>query len=145
MTEETPPVAENSLDKLQYYAAILHSDGQYAVESFETLEALVARLKELLDRDVSVFSFAGTQLKLSKPPFRHLITPWGAQPLFTLPGEELEEDTTGYLGMDPVHFEKPPQIKMPTIKSAAGADEFFDPDVDSPLGVFDGVLPDPDS
>ena len=137
--EEKPDIPPN-----KFYAVILDAAGLFTVEEFDTLDKLVARLKALVDHDVSVFSFAGTQLKVSKPPFRHLLTPWGPQPLFTVQAEQLEEDSSGYLGIDPINFEEPPQIKVPQTKPATSADEFFD-DNDQTLGVFDNILPDPDS
>lgn len=130
----------------KFYAAILYPDGEYKVEEFVDLAGLVSRMKELIDKDVSVFTFAGTQLKVSKPPFRHLLTPWGQQPLFALP-QEMEPDETGYLGMDPIHLTDPPQLKVPKQKQsfADDSDEFFDDKEDNSLGVFDNILPDPDS
>jgi hypothetical protein len=130
----------------KYYAAILHSDGTYTVEEFDALEKLAARLRELIDRDVSVFTFAGTRLQISKPPFRHLLTPWGNLPLFTAPDAELEPDDTGYLGLDPIHLEDPPEIKAPRApKANSESDEFFSEDTENVLNVFDSILPDPDS
>ena len=132
----------------KFYLVILHPDGDLAVEQHDTLDALVQRIKMLIDKDVSVFSFSGVQLRISKPPFRHLLTPWGPKPLFDVPTEEFEADETGYLGVDPVHLAAPPVIKSPDISKslANSADEFFDDDsADTGLGVFDGVLPDPDS
>jgi hypothetical protein len=136
-----------SIEPVRFYAAILHADGVYNVEEFETLDALVARVKGLVDRDVSVFSFAGTRLQISKPPFRHLLTPWGAQPLFDPPGDNLEPDDSGYLGLDPAHLEDPPEVKAPTgpNRSTTPTNEFFSDDDENVVNVFDNILPDPDS
>lgn len=143
MADEKPT---QQLDAVKFYAAILHSDGTYTVEEFAELSQLVARVKALVDRDVSVFSFAGTRLQISKPPFRHLLTPWGPQPLFDPPTENLEPDESGYLGLDPIHLEGPPEIKAtPAPKGDTQSDEFFQDDTDNVLNVFDSVLPDPDS
>jgi hypothetical protein len=130
---------------LRFYAAILDIEGEYTVEEFDTLDALVARIKSLVNQDVSVFSFCGTQLKISKPPARHLMTPWGNKPLFDI-NDALEVDEKGYLGADPIYLHEPPQISVPTAKQKQpeNADEFFD-DGDNVLGVFDSVLPDPDA
>lgn len=136
---ETP-----QLEKISFHAAILQSDGTYFTESFETLPELVARLKELIDKDVSVFSFAGARLHTSKPPFRHLLTPWGNHPLFDVP-EALEPDDTGYLGVDPIGFAAPPEIKTPSARPAASPDDLFADDAGGAMGVFDSVLPDPDN
>jgi hypothetical protein len=142
----TADSAQPQLDVIKFYAAILHADGTYAVEEFDEMAQLVERVKSLIDRDVSVFSFAGTRLQISKPPFRHLLTPWGPQPLFNPPTENLEPDETGYLGLDPVHLEGPPEIKGPQQpKGNSQSDEFFQDDSDDVLNVFDSVLPDPDS
>ena len=143
MPEDTTPP---QLAEIKFYAAILHSDGEYTVEEFVELPMLVARVKALIDHDVSVFSFAGTRLQISKPPFRHLLTPWGAQPLFNPPAENLEPDETGYLGIDPIHLEGPPEIKAAQQpKGNSQSDEFFQDDTDNVMNVFDSVLPDPDS
>ena len=143
MTDENQKPA---LDEIKFYAAILHADGTYAVEEFAELPELVERVKSLIDRDVSVFSFAGTRLQISKPPFRHLLTPWGPQPLFNPPAENLEPDDTGYLGLDPIHLEGPPEIKTSQQpKGNSQSDEFFQDDTDNVMNVFDSVLPDPDS
>lgn len=131
------------LSDIKFYAAVLHADGTYAVEEFATVEELTERLKDLIDKDVSVFNFAGAQLKISKPPFRHLLTPWGAQPLFDVPAK-FEPDDTGYLGLDPVLLSEPPEIKSPK-STARSSDEFFDDDNAQELGVFDDPLPDPES
>jgi len=129
-----------------YYAVILSPEGDFRVEEFDTLEKLSARLKELVNRDVSVFSFAGVRLNISKPPFRHLLTPWGNMPLFDISADSLEPDETGYLGVDPVHLESPPEIKTPSApKSSVNSGDFFSDEDDGSLNVFDSVLPDPDS
>lgn len=145
MSEDTK--ADTPPEGTQFYAAVLHADGTFNVEAFTAVEQLVARLKNLIDRDVSVFSFAGTQLHISKPPFRHLLTPWGTHPLFDIPTRDFEVDDTGYLGLDPIHIGEPPQIKQPKQAAEfAGADnEFFDDKEDTSLGVFDNILPDPDN
>jgi hypothetical protein len=136
-TKENTPAA--------FYAVILQTDGAFLTEQFDTAEALAARLKELINRDVSVSCFMGSRLHISKPPTRYLITPTGNIPLFE-PEAQIEPDDTGYLGMDPIHFENPPQIKMPQqIKPAANADEFFNDDSDDIVNVFDKILPDPDA
>lgn len=153
MAKEKQEPAESApalkLEKISFHLAILDSDGAFSTQSFETIEALVTRLKNLIDQDVSVFAYAGERLKISKPPHRHLIVP-GADPvpLFVLP-EELEEDDSGYLGVDPINLAAPPQLKIPPASRASNTpdgDEFFSDDNNSGgMGVFDTVLPDPDS
>lgn len=146
MADDATPREQPRLETIRYYAAILTADGDYTVQDFDTLEALQARLVELIDHDVTVFSFAGAQLKVSKPPFRHLLTPWGAKPLFALPTENFEEDTSGYLGLDPIHLESPPAVSVPSSKTPSGAgDEFFSDDSDNSTNIFDTILPDPDN
>jgi hypothetical protein len=133
------------LEKISFHAAILTHDGTYFTESFETLPALVARLKELVDKDVSVFTFAGARLLTSKPPFRHLITPWGNHALFDVP-ESLEPDDTGYLGVDPIGLGSPAELKAPGASRAAHThDDLFADDGGGVMNVFDSVLPDPDA
>lgn len=133
------------LTKISFHAAIQANDGTYSTESFDTLPELVARLKELVDQDVSVFTFAGARLLTSKPPFRHLLTPWGNHALFDVP-EELEPDDTGYLGVDPIGLAAPPEIKTTTkTRAPQTPDDIFADDGGGVMGVFDDVLPDPDS
>jgi hypothetical protein len=140
------PTPETDKKPEHYYAVILTMEGDFKVEEFDALEKLTARLKELVNRDVSVFSFAGVRLNISKPPLRHLLTPWGNIPLFDIAEDNLEPDETGYLGVDPVHLEAPPEIKTPTApKSSVNSGDFFSDEDDGSLNVFDGVLPDPDS
>ena len=136
---------DKNANTLKFHAVVYSADGDITIESFETAEALAARLKALIDHDVSVFPFMGDRLYISKPPMRYLMTPSGNIPLFEVKKDNLEPDDTGYLGMDPIHFEDPPQIKVQPVKPASAADEFFDDNTDDTLGVFDSVLPDPDS
>lgn len=150
MTEQAQPEPEKKPTEPEapgrYYAAILSAAGDFTVEEFDTLDALRDRLKQLVDRDVSVFSFAGVRLAISKPPLRHLLTPWGNLPLFDIAPDNLEPDDTGYLGVDPIHLESPPEIKTPgTPKSSVNSGDFFSDEDAGSLNVFDGVLPDPDS
>ncbi len=135
-------------EKISFHAAVLQTDGTFGVESFSRLEDLAARIKALIDKDVTVFAFSGDRLHISKPPFRHLLVP-GAEPvaLFDLP-QTLEPDETGYLGVDPINLQGPPEVKAATVAGrAAGApDTFFEDDHGGDvMGVFDNVLPDPDS
>jgi hypothetical protein len=130
---------------VRFYAAILCADGEYGVEEFDTAEALATALKDFTNKDVSVFAFTGQRLHISKPPMRFLMLPTENIPLFDVQTDNLEPDPTGYLGFDPIHFEDPPQIKVPKAKAPGDADEFFDDNDDAGgLGVFDGLLPDPD-
>ncbi|NBT75195.1 hypothetical protein EBZ80_18575 [bacterium] len=149
MTEERKETnQEKTVDDVVggYHAVVLRADGELGVESFDTRDELVARIKALVDHDVTVFSFAGIRLNISKPPFRHLLTPWGNLPLFDIPKESLEPDDTGYLGFDPIHLEAPPEIKTPGAqKSSVNTGDFFSDEDDNALNVFDNILPDPDS
>jgi hypothetical protein len=137
-----PATAE--VQKISFHVAVLNHDGTYFTQAFKTLEELTAYLKTRINQDVSVFAFRGERLKISKPPMRHLLVP-GQEPipLFDSP-TEFEEDETGYLGVDPINLEDPPQLKMPAVNHRAAAVDPFDDSGDG-LGVFDDVLPDPDS
>jgi hypothetical protein len=131
---------------LRYYAVVLDSAGDFTTESFDTPALLGARLKELINQDVSVACFAGTHLPVSKPPFRHLQLPDGTwAPLFDVAVDKLEPDTTGYLGLDPIVMQGPPQIKVDKANLPNGDDDFFDDQPEDVLGAFDEILPDPDS
>lgn len=139
MPDETKPVGK-------YYVVILTAEGDTRVEDFATAEELAARLKTLVDRDVSVFPFFGERLHISKPPFRHLMTTAGNIALYDAPTDKLEPDDSGYLGIDPIHFEGPAQIKVPTTRQPDGtADEFFDDAAEDVTNIFDSILPDPDA
>jgi hypothetical protein len=132
-------------EKISFHAAVLNHDGTYFTQEFETLAELVAYLKARINQDVSVFAFRGARLKISKPPMRHLLVPGHEPiPLFDAP-TDFEEDDTGYLGVDPINLEEPPQLKVPQSNRApVNDDDMFDDDSGA-LGVFDGVLPDPES
>ncbi|NDD53132.1 hypothetical protein EBZ39_04495 [bacterium] len=130
----------------KFYAVVLTADGDMKVEEFESAGELATRLKSLVDRDVTVFQFFGQRLHISKPPFRHLMTPQGNIPLFDATPDSLEPDETGYLGMDPIYFEGPPQIKVSQQRTPNGqADEFFDDSTEDVTNIFDNILPDPDA
>lgn len=142
MTDETKQEAK------KYYAVVLHADGAFGVETFDSVDALSTRLKNLIDHDVSVACFEGARLPISKPPFRHIQLPDGKWlPLFDINAKSLEPDDTGYLGVDPIIMQAPPQIKLgkgvPVNQNTD--DEFFDDTADNVLNVFDEILPDPDS
>lgn len=128
-----------------YHAVLLHSDGTFTAETFEDANCLAARLKDLVNRDVSVACYCGQRLSVSKPPMRYLMTPTGNIPLFDT-DPVIEPDETGYLGIDPAHLEDPPQIGIPTgQKSSVAPDEFFSDDDGDAINIFDNVLPDPDN
>jgi hypothetical protein len=138
-----PEAATPAPEKISFHAAILQADGTFSTEAFETLPELVARIKNLIDRDVSVFAFAGTRLKISKPPMRHLLVP-GQEPIPLFDAvSSFEEDDTGYLGVDPINLDPPPQLKVAQSNRPGPTDDFFEDD-DGGLGVFGSPLPDPD-
>jgi hypothetical protein len=129
----------------EYYVVILQADGEFSTESFPDVAALAARLKALIDRDVSVSCFKGARLKISKPPYRYLLTPEANIALYDVP-EEIEPDETGYLGVDPTHLEGPPQLNAPAMREpTTQPDEFFSDQSDEIRNIFDDVLPDPDA
>lgn len=139
-------MAEEHTSVNKYYAVVITAEGDIHVEEFDDGDALAARLKALVDRDVSVFPFFGQRCYISKPPFRYLMTPNANIALFNAPEDKLEPDESGYLGVDPVYFEGPPQIKVqPARNPDSQADEFFDDSADDVAGIFDNILPDPDA
>lgn len=141
-------IPEFKLEKISFHAAVLNHDGTYFTQSFETLAELAEYLKRRIGQDVSVFAFAGERLKISKPPMRHLLVPGrDPVPLFDMVAD-FEEDESGYLGVDPINQEEPPQLKVPgngKARPPAPEEDLFDDVDDGGLGVFDNVLPDPDS
>jgi hypothetical protein len=134
-----------SEEVIAFYAVILHPDGTFATETFATVEEMAARLKELINRDVSVSCFKGARLNISRPPMRYLMTPQGNIPLFdTEP--VIEPDESGYLGLDPAHLEDPPQLSVPPVgRPTPASDEFFSDDDGEAINIFDNALPDPDA
>ena len=136
-------MADAQPEVYHYHVVILQHNGDFVTESFVTVQELAQRLRELIDRDVSVACFKGDRLKISKPPFRYLMTADETVPLWDTP-ENIEADETGYMGVDPVYLEGPPQIHTPTQQSAAQPDEFFTDDTSQVRNVFDDLLPDPD-
>jgi hypothetical protein len=143
MSDSAPETASAETND-KYYAVVLTAAGALETRSFDTLAELTQHLRELVDRDVSVSCFRGQRIGISKPPLRYLMAPEGPQPLFTLPEENLEEDETGYLGVDPAHLEAPPAINLPR-QNTVGPDEFFSDENDPAIDIFDGALPDPDA
>ena len=146
VTEPVPAAEAHTLqlEKISFHLAVLQPDGSYFTESFDTLPALVTRLKELVDKDVSVFSFVGPRMHISKPPFRHLLTPWGNHALYDVP-DALEPDNTGYLGVDPIGLSAPAEIKPTAQFRQQHTQDIFSDDGGVGLNVFDDVLPHPDS
>jgi hypothetical protein len=126
----------------RHYAVILHTDGTFTTEEFESGEALAARLKALVNCDVSVSCFCGQRLFISKPPLRYLMTAAGNIPLFDV-NAEVQPDDTGYLGVDPANLEEPPQLRVE--RSAPSSDDFFNDDDEPAINIFDSAMPDPDS
>jgi hypothetical protein len=131
----------------QYHVAILQATGDFGVESFDTLEQLTARIKELLNTDVYVACFHGARVMISKPPMRYLMLADAKVPLFDVPAlENLEPDDTTYLGADPAILEGPAEIALPQKpKASEDSENFFSDDTDGIVNVFDSILPDPDS
>lgn len=134
---------DNDAQTPSWFAVILQADGSFCTESFLDANALAERLKELINTDVSVSCFRGERVLISKPPLRHLMTAEGNLPLFDTEAV-VEPDDSGYLGVDPVHLEPPPQIQSPR-RATVDQDEFFSDTDDDALGIFDSALPDPDA
>lgn len=127
-----------------FHAVILHHDGTFGTESFMSAEDMAARLKQLIDHDVSVSCFHGSRVHISKPPMRHLMLPDKNVPLFDT-GPTIEPDESGYLGVDPIHLESPPQLQPPAVGRPAENDDFFSDDDADAINIFDHSLPDPDA
>lgn len=132
----------DELAQQRHHAVILHADGTFTTEEFESVEALAARLKTLVNRDVSVSCFCGQRLFISKPPMRHLMTPAGNIPLFDIEAD-VQPDDTGYLGVDPANLEEPPQLRVD--RPAPSSDDFFNDEDEQSINIFDSAMPDPDS
>ncbi|NDD52927.1 hypothetical protein EBZ39_03465 [bacterium] len=147
MTEPENNQTDSVFPPVKFYTAVLTADGEFSVHEFDTVDDLQHKLKSLVDKDATAFNFAGMQLKISKGPFRYLLTPWGNKPLFTEPGDNFEVDDTGYLGHDAIHLQPPAEIVVPEKRSAPQPleKEFFPDDDENIADIFDKILPDPDS
>lgn len=126
----------------KHHAVILHADGTFTTEEFESADALASRLKALVNCDVSVSCFCGQRLFISKPPLRYLMATAGNIPLFDV-DTEVRPDDTGYLGVDPANLEEPPQLRVE--RSTPSSDDFFNDDDEQSINIFDSAMPDPDS
>ena len=126
----------------KFHVVVLDSSGAFSAESFQTEEELVARLKALINTDVSVSCFYGDRLPVSKAPYRHLILHDHSVALYDVPST-LEADDSGYLGADPALLEGPPVINHAP-PATAGENDFFSEETDNIGSIFDDALPDPD-
>ena len=143
MSESQP--AEGATENTpQYHVVILSSEGDIDKQSFNTRDELVAKLKSLINLDVSVVCFRGSFLPISKPPLRYLMDSGENIPLWE-PPEEIEEDLgVHYMGVDPILLEPPAEIRPPA-EQTTDADEFFSDAADDISTIFDAPLPDPDA
>lgn len=84
----------------RYVLTLVPEDGVMRFEHIATEGELKFRVQQLLNsgEEVSISITFGHRLKISKPPLRHLVTPWGNIPLFDPLPEELTLEDDGYIG-----------------------------------------------
>jgi hypothetical protein len=81
-----------------FWLVVCHEGDRPEIRDFTDLDSLIAAIKSYDGQDVCVFPLLGFKMGISKPPMRHLITPFGHIPLFDLPDiDDLEEDD-GFMG-----------------------------------------------
>ncbi len=83
-----------------YLLTVVPEDGILRFENLATEDELKFRIRQLLDsgEEVAISVSVGYQLRISKPPLRHLVTPWGNLPLFDPLPPDLTLETDGYIG-----------------------------------------------
>lgn len=101
-------VNKNRMADQQFHLVVIPEDGSPRRETLETVEALVARMQELMGTDAYLFPFMGNHLKITKGPHRYLETPYGALPLFVVPDPtEAEYEEDGFVGAERVELADP--------------------------------------
>lgn len=89
----------HAMQGFAFYLATQPEDGLLRVEQFDTIEKLQQALIAAIGTEAAVVPFMGHHLKVSKGPWRYLVTPFGNLPLFNVPGPgEIEVDDSGWLG-----------------------------------------------
>lgn len=84
------------------WLVVVPESGPPTCTQVESGRALVGRLTELQGQPVNAFVFKGERWLISKPPYRHLLPPDGTPiPLYMPPGEQIEPDPDGDMGIKP--------------------------------------------
>ena len=98
-----------------FIMVVVPDDAPPTLEQFDSVELLQARIGVLLEQDVHLFPFLGTRLGISKGPNRHLITPFGVLPLYTIPNvDQLELEDDGFVGKSRDIYQAPQSAAEPT-------------------------------
>jgi len=84
----------------RFLLVVVPEDAHPRCEEFATVEALIARIKELLNTPCYLFPQIGQRLGITKGRDRFLTTSWGNFPLFDVPTmDEVVETATGWVGI----------------------------------------------
>lgn len=85
----------------QFHLLYTPADQTPQVETFDTCPALVLRMIELLGQPCFLHAFLGHYLPMTPGPLRHLRTPFGFMPLFTIPTAAAMGEGDGWAGTAP--------------------------------------------
>jgi hypothetical protein len=92
-------LAANKLTGQKFHVVVVPEDDMPRVESFDDVSSLMAALKRFLNTENSVFPILGTFMPVTEGPYRFLMTPFGALPLFNMPTPEtMVADAHGWMG-----------------------------------------------
>jgi len=108
-------VADSQLMEGQSFHLVkLPEDGYASIDTYESLDDLIAAIRDALGQEVSLFPFMGNYMPITKGPNRYLMTPFGNLPLFVIPdAAEVDVETHGYVGPDPTTLDPPEAPKAP--------------------------------
>lgn len=91
----------------KFYLVVVPDDEHPRLLSYDTVEDMLAGIRQYLDTPTSLFPLLGVSMQISKGPNRFLITPFGNLPLFVLPTESLEVEVDGYVGVEEKSTDSP--------------------------------------
>jgi hypothetical protein len=92
-------LAANRMAGQKFYVVVVPEDALPRVESFDDVNSLMTALKRFLNTENSVFPILGTFMPITEGPYRFLMTPFGALPLFNMPTPDtMVADAHGWMG-----------------------------------------------
>lgn len=97
------------------------SIGDAGVHEFDNIDDLVSKIREYEGEDVTLFPVMGWRMRISKPPMRYLLTPFGNLPLFEMPTLDNVSDDDAYMGEATVPMTAP--TSSPDERGATPEDE----------------------
>jgi len=99
----------------RFWLFVFSEDDGPAAEEYDTLDAMIERIREIdqqaseSGRSVAVYPTLAYRMRITKPPYRYLMTPFGHIPMFELPEFDTADGTDAYLGAPPRQMEVPTQ------------------------------------